>query len=412
MNEYDDLTTRLTRTLSDHSDAMAGSSLGLGDVQGRARSIRRRRTATAVAGAAAAVALLVPTVALASHTNGTRNEPGPATQTPSSTRTATPVDASAPLDVRDLPTGDAPRTGYLEGQTLHLPDGSTAGTGTADPASRVVLLTDGTAVYQTRDDQGVTHVEVVDGAGDRHGPYPAQEGLLGNATHTLAAWTGADGHPVAWHAGATAPWRLDTKAGDTGLQLDGVTGDDCTGDPGCRMLVRSTDGQTGEVHDVVVSSRGGLEPAGAPRGSFVNALSETGLRSVYTSTGETSSCSEVVTAGGEHLWRTCDHQLASFSPDSDHAAAYLPYYDGVGSNDIAAYDVGNGQVLFDHASTRDAQAFVASSVWEDDSHLLATTFQGGSWYIVRYGIDGSMEIAAGPQRGDMAETPYVLPGQR
>jgi len=412
MNEYDDLTTRLSQTLADHSDAMAGSSLGLGDVQGRARSIRRRRTATAVAGAAAAVALLVPTVALASHTNATHNEPGPATQTPTSTQTATTVDTDAPLDVQDLPAGEAPRTGYLEGQTLHLPDGSTAATGTADPASRVVLLTDGTAVYQTRDDQGVTHVEVVDGAGDRHGPYGGQEGLLGNATHTLAAWIGTDGYPVAWQSGDTAPLRLSTKAGDVGLQLDGVIGDDCTGDPGCRMLVRSTDSQTGEVHDVVVSSRNGLESAGSSGGDWVNALSESGLRAVYTATGDTSSCSSVVTADGQRMWRTCDHQVTSFSPDSDRAAAYLPYFDGVGSSDIGAYDVASGQVLFDHQSTRKTQAFVASSVWEDDSHLLGTTFQGGSWYVVRYGVDGSMEIAAGPQHADMGANPYVLPGQR
>jgi hypothetical protein len=69
-------------------------------------------------------------------------------------------------------------------------------------------------------------------------------------------------------------------------------------------------------------------------------------------------------------------------------------------------------VLFDHRATRRTDAFVASSVWEDDSHLLATTFQGGKWYLVRYGVDGSMEIAAGPVSGDMSESPYVLPGER
>jgi hypothetical protein len=298
------------------------------------------------------------------------------------------------------------------GQTLHLPDGSTTDTATAAPAFRVVVLTDGTAVYLTSDGQGDNHVEVVDGAGDRHGPYGAQEGLLGNATHTVAAWIGADGHPMAWQSGDTAPQRLATSsAGDVGLQLDGVIGDDCTGNPGCRMLVRSTDGRTGEVQDVVVSSRGGLVAAGSFGGDWVSALSETGLRSVYTATGDTSSCSDVVTTNGERLWKTCDHQLDSFSPDSTRAAAYLPYFDGVGSSDIAAYDVASGQVLFDHSSTRQTQAFVSSSVWEDDSHLLGTTFQGGSWYVVRYGVDGSMEIAVGPQGGDMAETPYVLPGQ-
>ena len=74
MNEHDDFTTRLHRSLTDQSDTMAGAHLGLADVKGRARAIRRRRTATAVVGVAAAVGLLIPTVAMAGHTGG-RPEP-------------------------------------------------------------------------------------------------------------------------------------------------------------------------------------------------------------------------------------------------------------------------------------------------------------------------------------------------
>jgi hypothetical protein len=412
MNDYEELTRQLTHTLTVHSDEMAGSSLDLAHVQGRARSIRRRRTASAVAGVAAAVAVIVPAVSLATHTGG-RPEPAPATSlTPTVAQTATPVDARAPLDVSGLPTGEAPATGYLAGGTIHLGDGGTADVLARSGVSRYVLLADGTVVYLTRDDQGRTAVEVTDSGGSQHGPYPAQEGLASNAAQTVAGWVASDGHPMAWEATATAPTRLSTKLDGTGLQVDALTGSDCSGAEGCRMLIRSTDQQTGEVGDVVVSSAQGVEPAD-PGGDLVmvNALSETGLRAEFTATGETTSCSEVVTHRAQHLWKTCDHSLQTFSPGSDHVSAYLPYFDGPGSSDVAAYDADSGRLLFDHRSARGADAFVAASVWEDDSHLLGTTYQHGKWYVVRYGIDGSMEIAAGPKTGDVAEAPYVLPGQ-
>jgi hypothetical protein len=70
MSNHDDLTRTLSRELEGRAHEMDGSLLHLTDVQGKARSIRRRRTATAVAAVAAAVAVIVPTVSLATHTNG------------------------------------------------------------------------------------------------------------------------------------------------------------------------------------------------------------------------------------------------------------------------------------------------------------------------------------------------------
>src|SRR4051812_20170492 len=110
-----DLTIELNRELHGRVDAMSGSSLSLGDVQRKARSIRRRRTATAVLGVAAAVGLIVPTAALATH-SGHRNEPAPANPSQTQTTTTT-ADAHQPapgvLDVSDLPTGAAPAIPYL-----------------------------------------------------------------------------------------------------------------------------------------------------------------------------------------------------------------------------------------------------------------------------------------------------------
>ena len=95
MND-NDLTTDLGRELHDRADAMLGSSLGLADVQRKARSIRRRRTAVAVGGVAAAVALIVPTAVLANHHNGRSIEPLPATQSVTPTPSPTTAQGQQP----------------------------------------------------------------------------------------------------------------------------------------------------------------------------------------------------------------------------------------------------------------------------------------------------------------------------
>lgn len=412
MNEYDDLTSRLTRTLAEHSDAMAGSSLGLGDVQGRARSIRRRRTATAIAGAAAAVALLVPTVALASHTNGTRNEPGPATQTPTSTQTATPADTKAPLRITGLPVGKPPASGYLADGRIHLADG---GTGTinsvADPIDGFALLSDGTAIYHTRDTQGHLSVEVTDSGGSNHGPYAAGDGLALDPTRTSAAWVSPDGQVHAWVATRTAPVTVGSPVPGAGPQLDSVAGD-CAAS--CQALVRTTDQSTGEVADWEVPLTGAPVEV-APKGPFVtvNDVSTTGDRLGYTDIGEGTSCSAVAGPSGSVSWRTCHHTLLAFSPDGDHISADVAFHSGDGSGVIAAYDGVSGDLLFEHQATATSQASAQGTVWEDDTHLLAVVRQGLDWSVVRFGVDGSMELAVAPVKGaDDLRSPIVLGGAR
>ena len=35
--------------------------------------------------------------------------------------------------------------------------------------------------------------------------------------------------------------------------------------------------------------------------------------------------------------------------------------------------------------------FVADVAWEDESHVLASLHEDGRWYLVRLGLDGSLE---------------------
>ena len=409
--DHDELGTQLTRTLTEHADVMAGSSFGLADVQGRARSIRRRRTATAVAGVAAAVAVVIPTVTAASHSGGNR-EPGPATHSPTPTPTATAVDRRAPLDVRDLALGKPPGVDYLTRTTVHLSDGGTGEVRTSDPVNRFTVLSDGTAVYLTRDGRGQAHVEVTDSGGMQHGPYQAEDGLAMDPSGAAATWVSPDGQVHAWVATDTTPTTIATPVPGVGPQVDGMVGTCSVGAP-CRVLVRTTDEQTGEVTDQIASSDGTVEVAD-PSGRFVTVadLASSGLLTGYTRIGGSDSCSAVAPPTGPVAWETCDHSLLAFSPGATSVSADVVFRSGLGTSVFAAYDAANGDLLFEHRSTAKTQAFVLGSVWEDDTHLLATTFQGGMWYVVRFDVNGSMELAVPATKGDDVQAPFVLAGQR
>ncbi|MFZ2014247.1 MAG: hypothetical protein WAV00_10530 [Nocardioides sp.] len=408
----DDLTNQLSRELHDRAGEMDGSALGLAGVQGRARSIRRRRTASVIVGVAAAVGVIVPTAALATHSGG-KPEPAPITQSPSPTRTPT-VDSRAALDVSGLEQGDPPRLDYLEGGILHEPAGGTQQVGTADPVDRFAVLADGTKVYHTRDSQGRTHVQVQPAQGDLSTPFPASNGLAVNTERTAAAWTTADGHVWVWHLDpqATGDSRFPARLPGTAPQALQVTGRYCSDGGTCHVLVQTTDPATGETTSSVVSSRGGIEPAD-PGGRFASmtSTSSTGLVAGLTRVTASGSCSAVADGAAAPTWRTCRHTLITFSPDARFISADAAYHDGPGSSVFAAYGV-DGKLAFDHRSDASSQAFVAQSVWEDDTHVLGTVFQGGGWYVVRFGVDGSMQLAAGPVAGDMGQSPVVLPGAR
>jgi hypothetical protein len=415
MSEYhDDLTTELSRELRGRVDTMHGASLGLGDVQLRARSIRRRRTATAVIGAAAAVALIVPTAAVAGRNLKHDHSLPPATQSvePSPSPTTVAADPHAALDVTGLPTGETPAGGYLYNSTLHLPDGETRPVPTTDPVVSYAVLADGAVVYLTRDDQGVTHVEVTDAHGVERGPYPATDGLSVDSNAFSAAWMGPDGHPRFWNAAFTQPGRMDAHVPGTGYQIRAMTDGDCTvpSGSGCAVLVRTTDPSTGATRDWLALWNGTVTQA-APSDRFVGltGLGRDGEEVGLTRFSDTGSCSGVADRSGSLAWKTCNHILLTLSPRSFYVSADAPYHDGPGSTVFAAYGAANGDLVFEHRSTEATQAFVQTSTWENDSYVLANVFQGGRWSVVRFGVDGSMEVSVPPVTGDVASSPIVLP---
>ncbi len=409
MTEHeDDLTTQLTRTLTDHSDVMSGSSLGLAEVKGRARSIRRRRATGAVVAAAAAVAIIVPTISLASHTGG-KPEPGPATHTPSPTQTATAdghQPASGVLDVSDLPTGDAPRMEYVtDGSVLHLVDGSTVDIDTQHPVGSFAVLADGARVWQTADDQGNAYVEVQDAEGAYHDPVPSMFGLSVSGSHDAAAWVEPGGQVMVLTAGAAEARPLgDPIPGvQDGARIGPFGSEDCVPDY-CSVFANvsggNSPGQPWEVADYATrpfTDGHMLTVADLSGGVFIG----------YTEVTDFGSCS-ILWGGGEFQgFDTCKHTLASISPDKPLVLADPAYHDGIGHGVIAMYDI-HGKLLWDRHNTQKAQSFYPSAQWEDGIHVLAPVFQDGKWSVVRFASDGSMEYAVPPAAGADMDNPYVL----
>jgi hypothetical protein len=415
MNDNDDLMTDLSRTLQDQAHSMDGTSLGLADVQGRARSIRRRRTAAGVVGAVAAVALIVPTAALAVHNSDRSNEPLPATNSVSPTPSETTATDPAPgvLDVSDLPTGAGPEMDYLYDGRLYSPDGSVGDVGTRYPPHGFVELADGARVWQT-DDQGTPYVEIQDADGTFHDPVQSNWGLSVNQPHSIAAWLTPDGQVTIWEGWASEPRPLGDPVPGSDLRLGPVTGSGqaAPGQPGpdcaastCTVIVNVHGSSPNQPWEVGESGSQPLTDGGY---LDVNDVNESGLTIGFTKITDFRTCSKLLGGGEFQGFGTCRHQLSSFSPDGRLIQALPSYFDGVGPGGIGMYDL-EGTLLFERNSNQKTQAFLSEATWEDDTHLLAPMFQDGKWAIVRVASDGSMEYAVAPVKGPYDRSPFVLP---
>jgi hypothetical protein len=414
MSERDDLTSTLTRELTERAHTVDGTLLHLADVRGRARSIRRRRTATAVASVAAAVAVIVPTASLATHTGGSP-EPAPAvTQTPTPSPTQTATDdghqpAPGVLDVSNLPTGAAPRIEYVtDRRVLHQVDGSTVEIPTQYPVRSFTTLSDGTHLWLTSHDS-TPYVEVQDADGTMHAPVPSSQWDLGvNTSHSVGAWVRPDGQVMVWNAGATEPLAYgDPVRATDDMRMGPVLGDHCGGsDDACEVYVNVSDTRSDPSWTPWLVDANGTQPSLDGSYLILSDASESGMVIGVRKLTETGSCSVLLGGGEFQGFSTCRHTLESFSPDSELILATPAYGDGFGMGDLGMYNL-QGDLLFQRQSTQKAQASYQPPEWEDGSHVLAAFFQEGKWSIVRVASDGSMEYAVAPIDGGV-ENPYVL----
>jgi hypothetical protein len=108
--------------------------------------------------------------------------------------------------------------------------------------------------------------------------------------------------------------------------------------------------------------------------------------------GDGRSCWAVSTnQAGDKEPTTCEWTIESFNADGSHFAGYPSDTDGIGSSAVALVDARTAEVVARFERPGNSDAFVGDVAWEDDSHVLATLFEDGSWHLVRLGLDGSVE---------------------
>jgi WD40 repeat protein len=109
---------------------------------------------------------------------------------------------------------------------------------------------------------------------------------------------------------------------------------------------------------------------------------------------------------GEQLWETCDFTLDRFSPDGRYVIGLDAYLDGIGGTTVAILDASDGDVLAEF-TTRDL-GFTGPAAWESDGTVLVSTFQDGTWYLLRLRPDGTVEQALDPVEGNEMRRPWDL----
>lgn len=405
------LADELGRELHRRADDLQESPLGLGDVKLRARSIRRARRLAGAAGIAAVVAALVPVAVLAGAHLDRADGPGPATtsQTPSLSptratdpnRSPLPTDANGVPEVAlgsDAPDGAAPAAAYVDGRTLHRADGTVVEL----PESYAGFAIVGDQYLGVRsDDDGNRVLDVLDSTGEITESIAITGGLATSPDGGTVAWSTPDG-------GITTMWadgRVDlANQGEPVSVVSVVGGPSCReGEGGCSVYFNHEDMAAPEV-----TSSHGFTDLAVPGAIKVNDV-HLQLVALQRSTEDTGSCSGVYDAGARrYAWQTCDYTLSTFSPDGSLLAGSDAYLDGIGLGYVVVLEAATGDPLVRFSMSN---GHIADLVWEDEHHLLLTTYGPQGWNVYRVGLDGSVERSVGPNTvADELSRPYTVTG--
>ena len=385
----DPLEDRLHDALHHRVDPMRRAPITTDGVRTRARRIRRRRTVTAAAAVAAVLAVAVP-AGLSMTGSSQRGEAPLVTQPP-----APRITGTVPIDPRSAPVGDAAGIpmisvndpGVIVGEeTIEVPDVYDA----------IVRYLDGWVA--TVNVEGMQTVQVLDQDFQR---------VSGSGYRTTGLTVSADGSRIAWAEYDGGRWSVVDRAADgsrqdrrtelppgpedasvttVGFASDTevvVSQEDPSDDAVTALIADGTD---------VAEIRGPLEPRTA-------SVATGAVAGVVSRDADSSTCSAVIDVRTRaESWETCDYEPVSFSPDGRHVAAFAAQYDGSGSPSLALLDASTGDTVVDFELVGPPDSFAATSevAWEDDETLLLTMVSGNVQYVVRVGLDGTVERVGGP----------------
>ncbi len=350
-------------------------------VRGKAMAIRRARRLAVAGGVLAAAAVIVP-VAVFATGQGAGGDPDQdliATSSPSATPTQAEDDGN-PV----LPPGGI-GVAYIEGRTLHRPDGATFAL--PDSYDGGTLL--GDAFYGVRNVDGSVFLDIVVGDGTVTETIETASGIAVNTDGTAVAYLERDGDLMTrWAEGQV---EIPSDLGRDITLAAFVGGPDCNvGADFCRVFANHGDLETSPeevTSDATVN-------VNIPDALRINDADETGLFTVLNKSRMAGSCGGLYDeVSADYVWETCDFQVLDLSPDSLHVSGTDDYGDGLGAPYASILDAASGEevVRFDPED-----GFVREMVWENDEHLLALVYDPSGWGIYRIGVDGSTDRVVGP----------------
>lgn len=372
------------------ADPLQRSPLTVSDVRTRARRVQRRRTITAGAAVAAVLAIAVP-VGISLTGPPQRSDVQPATQPPAPVITGT-----VRIDPRGAPTSDTLSVPLLDVDTPSLiADGE---------------VTELPETYW----QLTPYLEGWMGVVNNEGAYSwrqldADFQVLSKAATASRLTVSADGSRIAWAEHDNTGWYVSDVAADGSreerrtplpgpieakVDVVGFASD-------TEVVVTQTDPADGALTTLRVDGS-----SATPVPGFVvpwTASSATGVVAGVTRVqDDLSSCSAVIdaqTRTGTPAWSTCDYTLAAFSPDGRYVVGLASYLDPNGSPTLAVLDAATGEAIVDYEliGPRNSVVGIYERVaWEDADTLVVTLASGDRQYVVRLGLDGTVERIIAP----------------
>lgn len=380
MNDIDERDL-LSRELHRRSHAVGGHPIDFDTIRAGARRVQRRRTALRSAVAAVVAAIAIPS-AFALNTGLTTAE-GPddkpsfagSPSAPPAPRPSGPVR----LTLDGIDRGEDAGVDYLTGNELVRADGNVVG---LPKAYREIAPYAGGWVALASTDGELTR-DLLDVDGSVTSSAPATWGIAVDRDRSQVAYTEV----------------VDRRLMLVDAPTDG-------GDP--RTIAPPDDGQ---VHPVGYAPAGALVYSGEGWVRVVEPSAEerllpgligadgvsgaTGLVAGQTKSMIDGSCNAVVDyRTGVPTVETCKHSFRGFNPDGTLVIGTDAYGDGNGDRSLAVLDARSGEVLVQFEQGRDGRLVIGEMVWEDDQHVLAPVGEGRDWRVVRFGLDGSMEVAS------------------
>ena len=371
-------------------DPMQHSPLTVTDVRRRAGRIQLRRRVAAGAAVAAVLAVAVP-VGLTMTGPAQRSEVPPATQSPAPTVTGT-----VRIDPRSAPTGedltvpllnvDAPSL-TVDGETIDLPR----------RYSQLTPYLDGWTGLTPTDDEGGWAVQVLDADFNVLDEVQRAGQISVSPDGSRLAWTWYDGNRwVVVDRDADGTREERTTPMPPGPEQERLRTVGFLPDEG--LVLARFDASTNEESALVLSPDGTTTPLPG----FIrpgSASPANGLVSGQTSFEGDGSCWQVSDAvAGSVLWDTCDYSLLAFSPNGQYVVGFTDYLTPDGSPTLALLDAATGQRVVDFELVGSRTSVVGINpevVWEDDQTLAATLVTNSQQYVVRLGVDGTVERVGG-----------------